>query len=997
MNDTLVKAYLAAVKSVEDDEPAPLEPVAIARASALEPDADVSLSALSTYLGHAGENDRLKVRLSVALAGWDGSTSSWVGTTKPESVERRTEVYNRLNLDNASRETFDREFPVVGDGSDIISDEFVPWYTDARREEHQFYWSAYKNVLLKKGWAPGNISSLDVATSRVVERLSDPTRPEAFSAKGLVIGYVQSGKTANFTGVLAKSIDAGYRLVIVLTGTIDILRKQTQRRLDMEMIGLENIFLGVDPNDEDLARDIDYFEDPDRVAGKFVEHGFQPSDQGFPDIVRLTRHGSDYKSLNAGITALELGKKNKRKPLYDPENLFASDARVAIVKKNASVLRRLVRDLKRIRSQLSQIPTVIIDDESDQASINTSNPARWKEGEKKRTTINALISELLELLPRAQYVGYTATPYANVFVDAADSEDIFPKDFLLSLDRPKGYMGVADFHDIDFDGDESKTVENSNEKAFVRDLFSDGPGEKEERELGLALDSYVLGAAIKLYRLSLDAELAPGFKHHTMLIHETVRTADHKDLAGRVREAWRRRNYHTPAALARLDELLKSDFIPVSRARGEGQPTPESIETLRPFLADALENILKNAGDPVIIVNGDDEAEQQRLDFDKAAIWRILVGGTKLSRGFTVEGLTVSYYRRKTAQADTLMQMGRWFGFRPGYRDLVRLFIGRAEPWGRNSTVDLYDAFEAVVRDEEAFRSQLKKYAKLVDGKPQITPRDVPPLVSQHLPGLRPSAANKMYNAELVVRRSPGEPLEPVGYPTEKDKVESNYALMTPLLNAASAEETLTFPALQRANGTTRPGGTFNALVGGIDAEDFLAALRGLKWVTANYFKPDLSFIEEITVDGAVKDWLLINPQLRGERHNLPDVSLPRSMFHRRRRPERDNLFGFLSDPKHRPAAARVAQAQPSWGDSLLDEYARPNRGAVLLYPVYEDKDLDTFKATDVTVALVLVGPQRAHGRSSQVVQFRVKDPANPSLPIVKKPKSGLADKGGEG
>src|SRR5690606_2419189 len=122
---------------------------------------------------------------------------------------------------------------------------------------------------------------------------------------------------------------------------------------------------------------------------------------------------------------------------------------------------------------------------------------------------------------------------------------------------------------------------------------------------------------------------------------------------------------------------------------------------------------LVRGGDPVIVVNGDKDADYEQVDFQKGRVWRILVGGTKLSRGFTVEGLTVTYYRRRALQADSLMQMGRWFGYRHGYRDLVRLFIARNAVGPRRKTFDLYEAFQAIVEDEEEFRAQLRTFSEL--------------------------------------------------------------------------------------------------------------------------------------------------------------------------------------------------------------------------------------------------------------------------------------------
>ena len=159
-------------------------------------------------------------------------------------------------------------------------------------------------------WFPNQSVPWHDATDRIVERLSDPSRAEAYQAKGLVVGHVQSGKTANFTGVLAKAIDAGYRLIIVLTGTTDLLRAQTQRRLDMELVGVENILRGIDPTDHEALDSVDYQDDPDWLNGRFVRHGLRPSDIGRSDIHRLTTHRFDYRSLKQGIAALDFERRD---------------------------------------------------------------------------------------------------------------------------------------------------------------------------------------------------------------------------------------------------------------------------------------------------------------------------------------------------------------------------------------------------------------------------------------------------------------------------------------------------------------------------------------------------------------------------------------------------------------------------------------------------------------------------------------------------------------
>nr|BFE83840.1 hypothetical protein GCM10020093_064410 [Planobispora longispora] len=721
MTETFRRAYLGALAMMDATGPRDLHGAAAFAGG--DPSVSCDDAALRAYLSNAHPDDALGKGLHLRLATWDGAASGepWAGGTEANTEERRAEVVRQLKVDDQTAILFRERFPIAGVEEPItIADRWDPWYTDAIQRERGFYWDHYSRFLNEeRGWAPEAVAALDIATDRVVERLSDPAREDAYQAKGLVVGYVQSGKTANFTGVLAKAIDSGYRLIIVLTGTTDLLRAQTQRRLDMELVGRENLLRGIDPSDGEALDSVDYQDDPDWIDDKFVRHRARPSDTGFPDVHRLTTHRFDYKSLRQGIAALDFEKRERNRPFFHPDNLFSSDARLLVVKKNATVLGKLVKDLNKITARLGEIPTLIVDDESDQASVNTSNPKKWKADQVERTAINRLISQLLVMLPRAQYVGYTATPFANVFIDPSDAEDIFPKDFLISLSRTPGYMGASDFHDLDSELEPSqRTISNSKEKAHVRMLAEDGG---DDHELLEAMDAYVLAGAVKVYR---ERQGHAPYKHHTMLVHEAMARDIHRGQAENVHNLWKSRGYFSTASHDRLRALYEKDILPVSQAIAPGLPTPSTFDELRPHLGEAVSRIGR-AGNPVIVVNSDKDIEQEELDFERNRVWRILIGGNKLARGFTVEGLTVSYYRRLTKQADTLMQMGRWFGYRKGFKDLVRLYI----------TSELYEAFEAVVLDEEHFRSELRRYAELVDGRPQITPKQIPPLVAQHLPG----------------------------------------------------------------------------------------------------------------------------------------------------------------------------------------------------------------------------------------------------------------------
>ncbi|MEU0388568.1 Z1 domain-containing protein [Streptomyces chartreusis] len=945
------------------------------------PDADLSEELFRTFLVDGDE--ALRALWSRHLTAWDfAEDPQWALAIPARTDERRTAVYDRLRFGSDLRKALDAAVPVAKiPGPTVITRDFTPWYTPERAAARSFYWTSYEQKLRAKGWSDAAIASLDEASRAVVERLTDPEQPTARQAKGLVVGYVQSGKTANFTGVTAKAIDAGYRLVIVLGGTLNLLRGQTQRRLDMELIGQENILRGADITDLDSLVGVDYVGDDDADWDEFVQHGARPSVLGAFDIERLTTRDNDYKSLAQGIRALEFEKREPTRPLHDPANLHHAAARILVVKKNKSVLTKLVKDLKQIHGLLGELPALIIDDESDQASVNTLDPKKWEQGSTERTAINGLLSQLLKLLPRAQYVGYTATPFANVFVDPGDDEDIFPSDFLISLPRPSGYMGAQDFHDLDSAiPRHERTYANSQERAHIRDICESTGDRLQE-----AIDAFVLSGALKLYRADHGVDDGP-FRHHTMLAHQSVRKDDHADLALRVNSMWHQAGYSSAAGHERLAALWSSDFAAVSDARASDLPAPASFAELRPYVNAARQRI-GSGGQPVIVVNGDSDRyfDQLNLDFDRTPhVWKILVGGTKLSRGFTVEGLTITYYRRTTQQADTLMQMGRWFGFRPGYRDLVRLYIGREEPFGRNRYADLYEAYEAICRDEETFREQLAQYAVVVDGQPQITPMQVPPLVAQHLPWIRPSARNKMFNAELVEIRSPGRPIEPASYPENNAALKRNTERWRPLLDSLSAAPaTFTNPP-DDSTSLTR---TFEALTGTISHSDLVSVLSKLEWERPGHFDPHLTYLSQL--DGTlakVDDWLLISPRLAATKRIEARVlgSLPLSLVRRTRQAGKTS-FGRIASVEHRAAAQRLIDAARS-----LDE-AHPGgstgigakTGVALLYPVVEGDSQSDVQAvvrngsadpSKIVMAFTLIPPASAVSADRRLVRFRARD-----------------------
>ncbi|MEV8181520.1 Z1 domain-containing protein [Specibacter sp. NPDC078692] len=932
----------------------------------------------------------------MCLAKWDAQADApWADDTEPQTTFRRIRIFDKLGLSTTSREVLDGAFPSVAQRDIVIANPgpWDPWYTAKRKTDHDFYWNAYRGVLERSGWKPEAIANLDESTSDIVGRLSDPAGETSYQSKGLVVGYVQSGKTANFTGITAKAIDAGYRLIIVLTGTIELLRGQTQRRLDRELVGEENILGGRDRNNADAVRGVDYIGDGDSdwLDGKFLKHGIDINSQpDIPAIKRLTTASGDYKALKAGLDTLDYRRagelKDPHKPLYDPVNLFGADVRLAVVKKNKTVLEKLLRDLHDVHASLKEIPVLIIDDEADQASVNTTNPNRGKTAEdKQRTAINKLISQILSEMPRAQYIGYTATPFANVFVSPDDSEDIFPRDFIVALEPSSEYMGGKQFHDLEpLPDDGPIDASNSNAVAFMRSLYANNDDDERE-EIRSALDAFVLSGAIKLWRAENTPNLS--FRHHTMLAHESVKQSEHKDLAELIRDVWKTSQFNRAEGMDRLRKLYSGDFLEVHRSRNDwGADMPQEFDALKKHIGAAIDLIMV-AGDPVVIVNGSKESDYKAMDFATGRYWRVMVGGAKLSRGFTVEGLTVTYYRRRAAAADTLMQMGRWFGYRLGYRDLVRLYIARDVVDARGKSYDLYDAFTAIIQDEEAFRSQLRTFSKMdEDGRPEVRPIDVPPLVFQQLPWLKPTGANKMYNAELDFEGDGGQLRD---FPRQIDRGDgsANVAHFQAVRSWLDLRSTLkTFEYVEK---TSLKSKTFEGRVALVSAKDMYNALDAFRWTSGYSFAPTLRFMKQAMDKGQLVDWAVVFPELQGIQQRTVD-GVDVQLLSRSRRGDRGGFSG--SSFRQRAAVEHIAGNLKKEGGPEASGLYTPTRGAMLLTfaadPVSTakaDRDpdnlLDPINLQDVATLFSLAVPYKSAPRGR--IGFRVVDKSRGESAIV--------------
>jgi hypothetical protein len=906
-----LRAYLA--------QPAP----DFERASPAEVDAMISLM-LST-----DPNTPARLGFSELLRSWDNlKDAPWAAGIPRNTEQRRRRIHELLKSDPALAVRIDGLLPFFAlDEPLIIAQKHVDWYAPVPGRD--YYWSTYVRYLKqKRRWHDDSLLSLGNTTRAIVECLADPEAPAAYASRGLVMGYVQSGKTANFAGVVARAADAGYRLIIILAGTWNILRNQTQRRLDKELLGKEL-----------LRNDEFYQEQPPADWEEFLEHGGEPTDLGHFTWQRLTRPEIDFRRLKAAIDSLELERANRALPIYNPENLHRLPVKLLVVKKHSGILEGLVDDLGLLRTRLMDLPALIIDDESDQAGINTVDPRKAPRPGKERTATNRAIVKLLKILPRGQYVGYTATPYANALVPADDREDLFPKDFIISLDRPSGYMGVSDFFDPTTDyADLVHDDFTEPEIAFIRRV--ELPDGQDDEDLKRALRSYVIAGALKLYRLERAPQSyeAEHFRHHTMLIHTSSSKQRHASLADRVKDLWGECAFNSPAGRIELEELWRNDHLRVTAAQGKGELFPGDFTELVPHLAVALQRIQRDQHFICVVNSDKDEAP----DFSAGPVWKIVVGGNKLSRGYTVEGLTVSYYRRQSNTADTLMQMGRWFGFRPGYRDLVRVFLGVRE--GRTGSTDLVSLFKEVCRMEERFRDEIKRYLRRPDA-PRITPLDIPPLIS--ISGnLPPTARNKMYHATVASKNFGGRWSMPTLVAAGPEGTRANLDSLRALLAGATPLNEMTLGG-QLADG--RPSSA-TCLLYEASNEQLIKFLNAFRWLetdyTASQRPADVGLQNEFLQKAkhGIRSWLVIAPQRRlsfgPELKFRGGTSLKVKERHR----VLGRGFSVLGEPEHRKIAELLAGVM----DPSKPGLAAPNpatarladlhRGVFLLYPVRESK-----------------------------------------------------------
>jgi hypothetical protein len=692
-----------------------------------------------------------------------GSNSS---VTKDEIEKRVDQVllipdYNHINREQLVRE-IESIYNVRMEEYRIIEREERrrPWLNVRKTEISWSFWIRYRTYLQdEKNYAPETINKLDRLTDKILDSLFNPVLDIEIDKKGLVVGQVQSGKTSNYTGLICKAVDSGFKLIIVLAGIHNNLRSQTQLRLDEGFLGFDT-----------------------QHTRAFNQNNFRI---GVGILDRAAVAHSLTSSLNNGD--FTQGAANSSGFNFD-----TNEPIIAVVKKNASVLRRLLQWLsaksvveadghRKIRNK----SLLIIDDEADNASINISNDPEQRSG------INKLINDILGLFGKRGYVGYTATPFANIFIPL-DENDLFPRDFIINIPPPSNYIGPERVFGFSFP-ESGETPDNvlpivnriDDYPSFAPDghkknQYNDWKRPEDVPEqvikqffdnipvsLKIAVRCFVLTCAIRRLRGQNKC-------HNSMLIHitrfqnwQSIITAaiqqlfdyyrlginqNDTEILDEFKATYEQDSYEYESYVTISNKILNSSLADI-----DTNISIHSWADILPLLDDAVARIEIRA-----IHGGSGEV----LDYydHKDGLSVIAVGGNKLSRGLTLEGLSVSYYLRSSRMYDTLMQMGRWFGYRPGYIDLCRLFTSQ----------ELNEWFCHITHASEELREEFD-YMSDIAGS---TPEQYALKVRTHPGVLQISATNKLRTAVDIEVTWAGRLVESYEFIKKTEIIENNLAAL---------------------------------------------------------------------------------------------------------------------------------------------------------------------------------------------------------------------------
>lgn len=539
-----------------------------------------------------------------------------------------------------------------------------PWYKSYKSTKENFpFWQRYREYLIKdKNFSHKVINALDECTDDIMDMLANPEKKENFSRRGLIIGDVQSGKTATYIALINKAADAGYKVIILLTGTIEKLRQQTQGRIDEGFTGIKfkNYFNGIEEKNIDSYIGVSKYS----IIKDMYVTSLTSTELDF------NRYA--YKSIISSV-----------KSLAGPV--------IFVIKKNKSILEKLKKWFLNYSAENDEIheTMLLIDDEADAASINTNND------ETNPTAINAAIRSLLKIFIRSNYVAFTATPYANIFInpDTTDDmlkDDLFPKDFIYSLNAPTNYIGASSIF-VDYKDEEGNEIpakykymlhNNDDCEKFIPEKHKkDYTIEILPESLKEAIASFIIANAVRDLRGHKNT-------HRTMLINVSRYIDVQNKLTNIIKEYFKDiieeiRNY------SKMEDALKHRNIKfIKEVYDKYYANLDAyMNSSSTFTWQQIQETLYQSSSSIEISSVNSGNASKILDYEnyEKGLRLIAVGGISLSRGLTLEGLVISYFYRNSKMYDTLMQMGRWFGYRHGYDDLCQIWMTvRSQEWYSN-------------------------------------------------------------------------------------------------------------------------------------------------------------------------------------------------------------------------------------------------------------------------------------------------------------------------
>lgn len=761
-----------------------------------------------------------------------------------EEQKRQNEISERINDENGAT--------VIGSEEEDNSIQ-LPLESDSA-------WQVYKNRLIENGFGLQTVESIEKSAIKTLKHLSRDTR-DIGPRKGLVIGNVQSGKTANMAALMAMAADNGWNMFIVLSGTIENLRKQTQKRLITDL------------NKWDA-----------RNNSRFNWH-----------LIDNPSSSEEY---------------GKRAQDYD-FSLNSTQRFLSVCLKNSSRLKNLIGWLKRAGNTRGEMRLLIIDDEADQASINTS--------EEERTKINQLILNLINNKDKAgqaieerfgavNYIGYTATPYANVLNEVPGENSLYPSHFIATLAVSDEYFGpqqIFGCNETKYDGlNIIRNVPDEHISGIV-DIHS-GTNNELPETLVHAICWFICGVAcLRFWAYN---------KPVSMLIHTSRITAHHKTIAEAI-ETWLgtisqeklielcKQIWDKEKNLLNV-ETFKEQYPDYCSLNGGGNirelPTFDEIKSEIIILLDAgITDIKLNGEDKQpVYTNGihlcidnsernNDNDSIKRLLYpdetnmpDKAPAFMV-IGGQTLSRGLTIEGLISTFFLRSTISADTLMQMGRWFGYRRGYELLPRIWMSQRAR----------DQFDFLSEMDYKLRQEIKRMDDTGVNFAEVGPRIITSPMARLI---RIVASNRMRGAIEDTFDFSGHTMETGLFNNETNILNENLQLVSSFLcNLGKPSETLHYNPHNHV--------WFNIKLAKII--DFLQnykyseRLRGF-----NDIEPLIGWLNEFTESGQIENWnvILAGPK-NGNRNWSPMEGVTVNMIERTQKQERnDNKLniGVLRSPE---------------------------------------------------------------------------------------------------